>query len=141
MRSVDEAVEIGVHIPLMPQGGSHHVISRGQKPDFYRPVDLKDKGPGQTAWVEVFQKMLVGLYWTLGAPVPYSFRTPDGKIRSLDAGCIKMMLNRTPPAIEIIQDAHGYVDRLIPSKQLLDLYEPIRARLMKQFTEAAAEDM
>jgi hypothetical protein len=105
MRSNDEAKEIGVFIPRMPDRGRHHVFSRGQTPDFYRPEDLRDKGPGKTAWVDAFEKILVGLYWTLDGPVPYAFRTPDGMIRSLDAGCIKMLLNREPPAIELICDA------------------------------------
>jgi hypothetical protein len=68
MRSVDEVVEIGVFIPSMPDKGQHHVISRGQKPVFYRPEGLRDKGPGKTAWVDAFEKILVGLYLTLQQP-------------------------------------------------------------------------
>jgi hypothetical protein len=107
MKSIDDAEEIGFFIPPMPQPGRHHVISKGRNPDFYRPEDLRDKGPGKTAWVDAFEKLLVGLYWTLDRPVPYAFRTPDGAIRSLDAGCIKMLLNRQPPGIELIYDEEG----------------------------------
>lgn len=140
MRNVDDAVEIHTFIPPMQNGGAHHVISRGQRPDFYRPEELRDKGPGLTGWVDEFQKKLVGLYWVLGADVPYAFRTPDGTLRSLDAGCIKMMFNRHPPDIEIEVDNAGFVDRVRPSLKLLELYAPLRERLLKQFTDATAND-
>lgn len=140
MRSVADVVEIGVFIPPMPDEGRHHVVSRGQKPDFYRPEDLKDKGLGKTAWVDAFEKVLVGLYLRLRAPVPYAFRTPDGQIRSLDAGCIKMLANRTPPEVELSVDDYGYIDTLRPSQALLDRYAQISDRLVQRIVQASPED-
>ena len=115
VRSTEGLPEIGVYIPAMPKGGSHHVISRGQRPDFYRLQDLHDKGPGHTAWVEAFQKLVVGLHWILDGPVPYAFKTPDGSIRSLDAGCLKMLLNRREPDLTVYCDVEGWIDAVVPS--------------------------
>lgn len=123
----------------MPSSDRHHVISRGKRPDFYRPQDLRDKGPGKTAWVDTFEKILVGLYWRLGTPIPYAFRTPDGVIRSLDAGCIKMLLNRSPPEIEIICDADGYIEEVQPTDVMLGRYQPIKDRLIESVCKAVAE--
>jgi hypothetical protein len=140
MKPINDAVALEVYVPAMPDKGAHHVISRGQKPYFYRIEDLRDHGPGHTAWVEAFQKLIVGLHWVLGKPVPYVFRTPDGTIRSLDAGCIKMLLNRKEPDLAINCDHEGFIDSVVPSDRLLDLYQPIRHRLEKQYQEAGPDD-
>lgn len=140
MRSTEAVPIIDFYIPAMPQSGRHHVISRGQLPDFYRVADLKDKGPGNTAWVEAFQKFLVGLYWMLDGPVPYAFKTPDGDVRSLDAGCLKMLLNRKEPDLTVNCDVEGWIDAVVPSTRLLELYAPIRERLERQFSEAGPDE-
>ena len=140
MRSVEDAVDIEFFIPPMRDKTRHHVISRGQSPDFYRPEDLRDKGHGNTAWVEEFQRIVVGLFWARGKLVPYAFRTPDGSIRSLDAGCIKMMLNRPNPGLLLECNQFGYIDAAQPSEYLLGLYGPMRVSLVKRIHEATAED-
>ena len=140
MNSIDDAVEIEFYIPAMPDQKSHHVISRGQYPDFYRPEDLRDKGMGKTSWVDAFEKMFVGLYWALGGPVPYAFRTPDNKIRSLDAGCIKMLLNRKPPELLLNCGAQGFISSLVPSDVMLERYQVMRAILEKRVRDARPED-
>ena len=139
MKSTDDAVQIDFFIPQMPNVRRHHVISRGRSPYFYRPEELRDKGPGKTAWVDAFEKILVGLYWTLGTPVPYAFRTPDGSIRSLDAGCIKMLLNRKPPEIELLCGADGYIDSVRPARAMLERYDLIKSQLIKRITDAGPE--
>lgn len=136
MRSVDEAVEIPFYIPPMDDGKSHHVISWGQRPKFYRPQDLRDKGIGKTAWVDAFEKILVGLHWALDGPVPYAFKTPDGQIRSLDAGCIKMLMNRKTPALILNCDPEGYISSVVPIQVMLDRYAPLRARLVARVVDA-----
>lgn len=139
MKSIDEAEDLGVFIPPMPESGNHHVISRGKTPRFYRPQDLKDVGPGNTPWVRAFEEILVGLYWTLDQPVPYAFRTPDGAIRSLDAGCIKMLLNRTPPEITVSCYPDGFIETVVPDKIMLDGYAPMKALLVKRIADASPE--
>jgi hypothetical protein len=136
MKNVEDAVAINFYIPPMPQPGRHHVISRGQNPDFYRPEVLRDKGLGKTAWVDAFEKILMGLYWLLDAPVPYAFRTPDGSVRSLDAGCIKMLLNRITPEVELLCDVNGYIEAVRPAAAMIERYEPIKGKLMKRIIDA-----
>lgn len=140
MRSVDEAPELGFFIPPMPQGGQHHVISRGQSPRFYRPEDMRDKGPGRTAWVDAFEELLVGLFLVLGGPVPYAFRTPDGRVRSLDAGCMKMLANRAPSDVAFQLDQAGYIDSVTPSDRLLELYRDISEPLVRRIRDATSDD-
>ncbi|MBR0761562.1 hypothetical protein [Bradyrhizobium japonicum] len=139
MQNIDEAEEIGIYIPKMPGSKEHHVISKGQRPRFYRPEDLGDTGQGKTLWVDAFEKILVGLHWTLGMPVPYAFRTPDGTIRSLDAGCIKMLLNRTPPELILNCDADGFIQSVAPTSELLNRYQPIKVSLIKRIVDASPE--
>jgi hypothetical protein len=137
MKKVDQAVKIGVY---MPDHGRHHVFSRGQSPEFYKVSDLRDKGPGQTDWVLEFERILVGLYLILEGPVPYAFRTPDGKVRSLDAGCMKMLSNRAVPGIDFIEDADGYIDAVVPTAALLDRHSALRSHLKKRILEATSTD-
>jgi hypothetical protein len=139
MKSVTEAVAIPFFIPPMNDGKSHHVISKGKVPRFYRPVDLRDIGQGNTHWVHSFEKILVGLYLALNAPVPYCFLTPDGQLRSLDAGCIKMMLNRNPPDLLLNVGPETYIYSVLPSERLLDLFAPMHERLRTDILNATAE--
>jgi len=124
----------------MNDGKSHHVISWGQKPDFYRPGDLRDVGTGKTKWVDAFEKVFLGLYLALDAPVPYAFRTPNGKIRSLDAGCLKMLTNRAPPELQFHLDADGYIDSVVPTEMLIARYTPIHGQLRDRITSAEPGD-
>ncbi|OVE88123.1 hypothetical protein B7W89_19640 [Agrobacterium tumefaciens] len=140
MRHLNDLVDISYYIPPIKDKGRHHVISQGQSPTFYRPEDLRDKGEGKTAWVDAFEKLVVALFWATGKPVPYAFRTPDGLIRSLDAGCLKMLLNRNPPDLILACDHFGFVDTVEPSKRLQDLYGPIRANLINRVYGAKPTD-
>jgi hypothetical protein len=124
----------------MLNGQSHHVISRGQSPKFYRPEDLKDKGPGRTPWVIAFEEIIIGLYLALVGPVPYAFRTPDGKLRSLDAGCVKMILNRTPPELIITPGGDGYISSVSPSPELLARYSGREEELRRRVLDATSAE-
>ena len=138
MKSVADAVEIPFFIPPMNDGKSHHVISKGKVPKFYRPEDLRDIGQGNTSWVHAFEKILVGLHLALDAPVPYCFHTPDGEVRSLDAGCIKMMLNRNPPDIILNVGEDGNIFTVEPSEGLMKLFDPMHDRLKVEILSATA---
>lgn len=140
MRNVSDAPTINYFVPPMPSGQSHHVISRGQSPKFYRPEDLKDKGPGRTPWVIAFEEIIIGLYLTLVGPVPYAFRTPDGKLRSLDAGCVKMILNRTPPELIITPGGDGYISSVSPSPELLARYSGREEELRRRVLDATSAE-
>ena len=139
MKNVADAVQIPFFIPPMNDGKAHHVISRGKNPKFYRPEDLRDIGQGNTRWVHAFERILVGLYLALDTPVPYCFLTPDGQVRSLDAGCIKMMLNRNPPDVLLNLGADGYISTVEPSERLMTLFGPMHDRLKAEILSAATE--
>lgn len=100
-----------------------HPISRSSKPDRYRPKDLRDTGSAQTDWLRFFEEILLGIFWKYGEPVPYVFRTADGTVRSLDAGCIKWLLNRNPAELELHLDAVGIINAVAPAPILQQRYQ------------------
>ncbi len=126
-----------VVIPGVPQDASFefHPISRSQRPDRYKPSQLRDTGEAPTAWLTFFEKILVGLYWKYGQPVPFVFRTANGAIRSLDAGCIKWLLNRKPPEIQLHCDPAGVIDAVTPGLALLNRHEANREALVADLSK------
>ena len=133
MNSIEGLKTLSVAIPELPQGRyKHHPISRGQQPDFYRPADLGDKAEAKTGWLDVFEKILAGLFWKLDGPVPYAFRTYDGTIRSLDAGCLKFLSNRNPSEVIFNCDPLGFIDTVVPSERLLERYVGMKDVLIKR---------
>jgi hypothetical protein len=119
-------------IPEYP--GVSHPISRGV-PKFYRPESLKDTVEGKTNRTNVFEKIVVGLYLRLGRPVPYAFFTVDGEIRSLDAGCMKFLLNLSEPEIELITDSAEEIIAVRPMRTLVNRYKLLHEKLLGQFDE------
>ena len=80
---------------------------------------MGDTGVAETPWLLFFEEILMGIYWKTGKPVPYVFKTANGKIRSLDAGCIKWMLNRRPPELKTVLDEDRYIVAVIPSPEMI----------------------
>ena len=111
-----------ISIPDVPKGGAFefHPISIGQQPVFYRPEDLRDTGTAETPWLKFFEDILMGLYCKYNRPVPYAFKTANGKVRSLDAGCIKWLLNRKPPELILHLDDDRYIVAVSPSQTMVD---------------------
>lgn len=133
MNSIDALETLPISIPELVKGPyTHHPISRGQRPEFYRPEDLRDTAGAKTGWVDFFEKILAGLFWKLDGPVPYAFRTYDGTIRSLDAGCLKFLRNRVPPEVTFNPDALGFIDSVVPSQKLLERYVLMKDVLLKR---------
>lgn len=123
-------------IPEYP--GVSHPISRGA-PKFYRPESLKDTVEGKTNRTNVFEKIVVGLYLRLGRAVPYAFFTIDGEIRSLDAGCMKFLLNRPKPELELLTDAAGEIIAVRPLPILVSRYGLLHESLLSQFDGGSAD--
>jgi len=98
-----------------------HPISRGV-PKFYRLQDLSDKVEGRTPRTEFFEQTIVGMFLRLGRAVPYAFYPSSGEIRSLDAGCIKFLLNRSRPEIEVTCASDGTIVGITPLPSLVDRY-------------------
>jgi HNH endonuclease len=117
-------------------GGDSHPFSRGQDPKFYKTI--KDTVEGKTARTQFFEKNLVGLYWALGRPVPYAFRTRDGTVRSLDAGCVQFLCNRRVPELQLIRDVEGYIVAVEPLEPLLERFRPAYDAATVPFANLAA---
>lgn len=128
MRKLDH---IPIEIPRWP--GASSPFSKGTNPQFYRPSELKDVGEGKTPRTTFFEQTLVGLYWKLKRPVPYAFTIANGETRSLDAGCLKFLLNRKEPEIDVKLDDQGYIISVIPLSSLLRRYDRMRTAIEKRF--------
>jgi hypothetical protein len=127
-------------IPEVPQDASFHFhpISLSQHPDRYKPDALRDTGEAQTDWLAFFEKILVGIYWKYDEPVPFAFRTADGTVRSLDAGCLKWLLNRKPPEVSFHCDRAGLIEAVTPSPALLSRYEADKEMLVARLSKKPA---
>src|SRR3981081_1035550 len=101
--SLEKLERLNTELP--EYSGDSHPFSKGQNPKFYK--EISDTAEGITSRTYFFEKNLVGLYMALARPVPYAFRTKDGVIRSLDAGCVKFLCNRRDPEAELIRDLDG----------------------------------
>jgi len=112
-----------------------HPISRGV-PKFYRLQELSDKVEGRTRRTEFFERTIVGMFLRLGRAVPYAFYSSNGEIRSLDAGCIKFLLNRSSPEIEVTCNSEGAVVSITPLSSLIDRY----SRDDQTFAQFASDD-
>ncbi|WP_094194162.1 HNH endonuclease [Bradyrhizobium viridifuturi] len=98
-----------------------HPISRGA-PKFHKLGALTDSVEGRTLRTEFFEQTLVGMFLRLGRAVPYAFYSSNGEIRSLDAGCIKFLLNRSAPEILVNCDDHGEIVGVVPLPSLVARY-------------------
>lgn len=123
---------------IIPEFPRSHPFSRGQNPRYYAPEELRDQGMGKTARTDFFEKYLAGIYWAIEDAVPYAFRTRDGAVRSLDAGCLKFLLNRSPQDLTFSCNPEGKIVSVTPSAKLLDLYRPIRERLVDEILDSSA---
>jgi hypothetical protein len=128
--SLERLERLDVQIPDYT-GGDSHPFSKGQVPDFYKVI--RDTAEGKTARTHFFEKNLVGIYFALGRPVPYAFRTKDNVIRSLDAGCVKSLCNRRVPELELFRDSDGFIVAVKPLAPLLERYDPLRDALIKPY--------
>lgn len=127
---MEEFPQLPVSIPDWREPS--HPFSRGQNPKFYTPETLGDKALGKTARTDFFEKVFVGLFWKLGAPVPYAFRTIDGEVRSLDAGCIKFLANRGSEHIHFHLSSDRTILAATPGPRLLSRLELLRRELVRR---------
>ena len=105
-------------------------FSRGAKPELYREPDLKKVAVEKQARTDEFEKRLLGIWWATETPVPFVFRTADGTLRSLDAGCVGFLLNRWQKDCDAVLDAEGYVVAVVPNQLMIERYYPLKAKLM-----------
>ncbi|MCJ2038813.1 HNH endonuclease [Methylobacterium sp. J-059] len=122
----------------LPEFVGSHPFSRGQNPKLYTPEELRDRGIGKTARTDFFERYLAAIYWALEDAVPYAFRTADGTVRSLDAGCLKFLLNRNRADLTFDCGPDGKIVSVTPGRKLLELYLPIRDRLIDEILVRSA---
>jgi hypothetical protein len=123
---------------MIPEYPGSHPFSRSTNPKFYRRDELGDTAFGDTNRTRFFEKVLAGLYWSLGRAVPYAFITKSGEVRSLDAGCVKFLLNRQPPQIRLVCDPVGAIIAVEPTDALLGAYQERRTKLVSQVSPEEA---
>lgn len=112
-------------IPNCGQKGNTHPFNVGQRVFKYHPDELS-KAASDSPRTDWFAKHIYVIWKETGAPVPYAFRTRDGTIRSLDAGCLGHLLKRHPPEIEIAAyDVEGRIAAVRPSASLAERCELI----------------
>lgn len=118
-------------LPVIIPASAHKSdpISHGT-PDLYLEEDFRKVATIKQPRTDEFEKRLVGLWWRTGEPVPFVFKTADGAIRSLDAGCIGFLLNRPKPEISVIKDGQGYVTAVIPISPLAERHFVTRDKLV-----------
>ena len=90
----------------------------------YKPTDLA-KGESDQDRTDWFKKALFMIWKETGRSVPYAFKSRDGAIRSLDAGCLGHLYNRTRPEIGLELDDERYIVAVHPTSALIELCDKI----------------
>jgi hypothetical protein len=111
-------------IPGFRNDSNTHPFNIGASVSKYRVVDLakEESRSDRTDW---FSKLLFLIWKETKASVPYAFKSRDGTIRSLDAGCLGHLLNRSRPELEVETDPNGYIIAARPATQLIARCEDI----------------
>lgn len=125
---IEEAPTLSVTIPISRHASD--TISWGERPEVYGAADLRKVAGSPSNRTTEFERRLVALYWALGEPVPFLFRTADGKLRSLDAGCLGYLANRSLPDV-LLTEQGGVVVAVEPTGALI-----ARAELMRPSVES-----
>jgi hypothetical protein len=99
------------------------------------PSELKKKLKGdQTGRTDRFTKLLIGLRLRLKGPVPYAFKTPDGAVRSLDAGCLGFLHHSKSQQISFTCNVEGKITHVDLVDGAFASLEPIYGKLEKAVT-------
>ncbi len=108
-----EITALPVLLVYIPEANSLFRIS--PRPTKYRVSDLKKTEiGGSTPRTREFERELLRIWQETQDAIPFAFKTADGVVRSLDAGCLGFLASRNPPAIEFeLKD--GYIDKVFPA--------------------------
>lgn len=134
-------------LPTLPvnlevNGGSGtNIFNIGGKIERYKPETLGHTSNRKTPRTDAFEKELLGIWLTIGRrPVPYAFRTANGDQRSMDAGCLVVLLKSDPAELRAILDEEGYIVAVEPLGPLLARYKDlVEANLHKRVAAGEAE--
>jgi hypothetical protein len=112
-----------IEIPEFPKSiGMSHPFSRGARVQVYRVEDLGNKRPSGSDRTTWFAHQLIAIAERAGGTVPYAFKTADGQVRSLDAGCLGFLLFSKPPLVEVYTDANGFITAVRPTADMQRRY-------------------
>lgn len=128
-QEIDAAPRLEIMLPQSAHPSDP--FSSGSKPELYSEADLKKVAVTKHARTDEFEKRLIAIWWATGErPVPFVFRTNDGSLRSLDAGCVGFLLNRWKPDCTVVLGNDGMVVAVAPNASMVERYAPIKSRLV-----------
>jgi hypothetical protein len=117
----------------IPDYTGSHPFSSGLSIKVYGQEELKKQSVTKQARTDWFEKNLFAIWREIGKPVPYAFRTADGTIRSMDAGCLGFLFNRAQPELVVESDPDtGEIVAVEPAGQLRTRYEQLEASLRRE---------
>lgn len=113
-----------------PDGSSP--FNNGPRFQRYRPEDLKGVEKERSGRTRFFEETLVRLFGETRRNIPFMFRTTDGTLRSLDAGCLGFLYNRPDPDVVFRLDADGWISSVKPATALR---RRVKASTRGEFTQ------
>jgi hypothetical protein len=117
----------------IPDYKGSHPFSSGISVEAYGLEGLKKKSVTKHARTDWFERKLFAIWREIGKPVPYAFRTADGTIRSMDAGCLGFLLNRTRPELIAQTDPNtGEIIAVEPAGLFRTRYDRLEASLREE---------
>jgi hypothetical protein len=126
------------HLPLLdidlPMGGEPSFPFSYASHELYRQEELLCTDGAATTRTNTFKQALLAIYWILDEqPVPYVFRTANGQTRSMDAGCLGMLMRTSPPSVTFLTDGEGYIRSVSPTPNLISTFEALRDKLVERY--------
>jgi hypothetical protein len=118
--------------------GKKSPFSSGKDIDLYTEQGLKKQTKEKLPRNDWFEKRLLGIRGVIGGPIPYAFRTKNGELRSMDAGCLGFLFNRPQPEVELRKGSDGFVTEVELVGDLLTKYNDIEWRLIAEVRNSAA---
>lgn len=112
--------------PSDPFSKSSHML--------YRPAELGISSSGRMERTAEFRDRLLGIFAVCGQPIPYAFKTADGAIRSLDAGCLGMLTRGDEPILTPECYADGHIRAVRLSGMFVDENEHRLDELVKSIS-------
>lgn len=132
-----ERANLPVLLISIPEFDGSHPFSKGENPEVYRSVELKKNSDKKSIRTDWFEKKLLGIWLEIERPVPFVFLV-DGKVRSLDAGCLGYLINRGDE-LNAFEDGDGYIVEVEPSKRLAERYEGLARKLREEVRNLATD--
>jgi hypothetical protein len=118
----------------IPDYKGSHPFSFGDSIKAYRPEELKKKRNTNSARTDWFERILFAIWREIdNRPVPFAFRTTDGAIRSMDAGCLGFLFNHTQPELVFQRNPDtGEIVTVEPTGRLKTRYQQLEASLRRE---------